>query len=119
MSLEKKTLSELRSIAQSIGIIPDFSIGKEHLLQQIRGHVGDKIKEPIRPIEVNITNMPEKGMSQVQVEKALEPFKELGLVITFPDEQTWHMCCNKKEDSGSMTAGIWGIIQCAKSVVQP
>ncbi len=119
MSLEKKSLSELRSIAQSVGIIPDFGIGKEQLLQQIRGHVGDRIKEPTKPIEVNITNIPDRGLTQEQVKGALEPFKELGLIVTFPGEQTWTMRCNKKEDSGSMTCGIWGIIQCAKAVVQP
>jgi hypothetical protein len=118
MSLDKKNLSELRSIAQSIGVIPDFSIGKEHLLQQIRGHVSKQIEPSQRPIEVNITNIPTNGVTQTQVEEALKGFKELGLTITFPDAQTWSMRCGDKTDSGSMTCGIWAIIGCAREVVK-
>ena len=119
MSLEKKSLTELRGIAQSIGITPDFAVGKDQLLQQIRGHVGDQIKEPVKPIEVNITNIPDKGVTQAQVDEALQGFKELGLIVTFPTHTTWKMTCNKKEDNGNMSCGIWTIVQCARAVVQP
>jgi hypothetical protein len=120
MSLERKTLSELRAIAQSVGIVPDFSVGKDALLQQMRGHVQKQTPLPVQPVQINIVNQPDDRMlTQSQVEEALKDFRNLGLIITFPDAATWAMECSGKKDSGSMTASLWTIIGCAKEVVKP
>lgn len=118
MSLDKKSLTELRSIAQSIGIIPRYDVGKEQLLQDIRGHVSAKIQPPEKPIEVNITNIPDRELAQEDILKALEPFKQFGLIVTFTDDRTWNMECAGKKDSGTMAMGIWNVVQCAKEVVK-
>ena len=119
MTLEKKTIVELRAIAQSVGLVPDFGVSREQLLQDIAQHAGAKIVPPTPPIQVNINFPSEGGMTQVSIRKALENFEPLGLALTFPDERTWHMYCNKRNDSGSMSMSIWSIVQCAKALVQP
>lgn len=118
MSLERKSLTELRGIAQAMGLAPRWDLGKEHLLQEIKLHTGSKIEQPEKPIQVNITGVPDNTpLTTDMVEKALKDFCPLGLHLSFPDERTWAMECNGKKDSGTMAMPIWNVIQCARSVV--
>lgn len=120
MSLQKKTLTELRGIAQAMGIELKWDDGKEHLLQKINLHVAAKVQPPERPIEINIrqdSNNP--TVTPEMLETALRDFKPLGLQVSFPDAHTWELYCNQKRDSGSMYMPLWNIIQCARDVVKP
>lgn len=119
MSIDKKSLTELRSIATSMGIIADWGDDKAHLLQKISLHVGDKIEEPPTPILINIIGNNNPIVTREAIEVALEGFKPLGLVLSFPDGNTWEIYCNRKRDSGSFCMPLWNIIQCAKGVVAP
>jgi hypothetical protein len=120
MSLQKKSLTELRSLAQNMGMLPRLDIGKEHLIQEIQNYAGAKIMTPPRPIEINIKNESANPLvTPEQVEKALDGFKQLGLSVTFPDKDTWEISCNTRKDSGSMYIPLFAIIGCAKELVKP
>ena len=120
MSLGKKSLTELRAIAQSMGMIPRLDIGKEHLIQEIQGHVSAKVQMPPRPIEINIKNDSANPLvTPEQVEKAMEGFKQLGLKVSFPDKDTWELSCNERKDSGSMHIPLFAIVGCARELIKP
>lgn len=116
-SLETKSITELRSLAQNMGLTPDWGMDKPHLLQAIREHVVDKVESPQKQIMVNIPPDMDKALTQDLVEKALEGFKVLGLHVSFPEPGQWEMSCLKKRDSGSMSMGLWSIVNCAKELV--
>lgn len=119
MSLKEKSLTELRSIAQSMGIIPRYDVGKEHLLQQISSHVTERVQAPTKPIEVNIIGgADDRALTQASITEAMKGFAELGLVVTFPDSRTWELSCNGKRDSGTMSMSLWNIVNCAKELVK-
>ena len=121
MTLQKKSLAELRAIAQSVGITPRWDVGKEQLLQDISQHVSVKIAQPEKPIQVNITMPNDQGgmLTPHIVEGLVKGFADLGLSVTFPDERTWEMSCNGKKDSGTMAMSSWSVIQCAKEIIRP
>lgn len=121
MSLDKKSLTEIRSIAQSMGISPRFDIGKEQLLQDISLHVSAKVVQPEKPIQVNITTPNTEGgmLTKESVIEALKGFSDLGLVVSFPDNRTWQLSCNLKRDTGTMSMSMWNVIQCARDVIKP
>lgn len=119
MSLQKKSLTELRTIYQAMGGEVEWGDGKEHLLQKISLHVNAKIQQPEKSIQIDIKQDSNAPVSTPEmIEKALEAFKDLGLHISFPDERTWEIYCNQKRDSGSVYMPIWNIIQCAREVVK-
>ncbi len=118
MSLEKKSLTQLRSIAQSMGIVPDFADDKAQLLQKIAEYTTEKVAEPVRPVQVNINYPAESNvLTQEMIQEAVKPFQDFGLRVSFPDARTWEMHCNDKHDSGTMAMSLWSVVQCAKSVI--
>lgn len=119
MSLQKKSIHELRTIYQAMGGEVLWQDGKEHLLQKINLHVTNKIAQPEKPIQIDIKQDSNAPVSTPEmIEKALEGFKELGLHLSFPDERTWEISCHTKKDSGSVYMPLWNIIQCAREVVK-
>ena len=121
MSLNKKSLIELRGIAQSIGMSLRLDVGKDQLLQEISQHVSAKVQMPEKPIQVNISMPNNQGgtLTQHAIEQSLAGFMDLGLVVTFPDEFTWEIYCNGKRDTGTMAMPMWSIVQCVKEVIKP
>lgn len=118
MSLEKKSLPELRAIAQSMGLGMRTDLDRGALLQQIRLHTMDAAPLPAQPVVLNIQNVPDdRILTPELVEKSLAPFSDLGLRISFPDATTWEMRCGEKKDSGTLSMSLWSVIQCAKSLV--
>lgn len=119
MSLDKKSLTELRSIYQGMGGEVKWDDGKNHLIQKIQLHVAAKVQQPERPIEINIKQDSNAPVSTPEmIEKALEGFKQLGLRLSFPDDRTWEISCHTKKDSGSVFMPLWNIVQCAREVVR-
>ena len=119
MSLNKKTLTELRGIAQNMGLIPRYDVGREQLLQDISMYVAAKVAPPEKPIQINILQGSDTGvLRQDDILHALRGFIELGVNISFPDEHTWMMECNGRQDTGTMSMGMWNVIQCARDIVK-
>lgn len=103
-----KTIHELRTIAQRQGIKFSFSDDAAALAQKIA-----TVQEAVKPLEPIIIPKPEydarlmdkppsKKCAKDSMIKRLQPYIARGLIVTFPDEETWHMQRDKKQDSGTM-----------------
>lgn len=110
MSLESKSIHELRGIAQAIGVKVDWAWNRHKLVQKIEV----KTRPPSKPIP-KISAMPTSG-DQESLIKALRFYS--GLVITFPDESTWQMNYSNKEDSGTMHMPAYAIMDCARRLCE-
>lgn len=119
MTLKAKSLTELRGIAQAMGMNPSWDAGKQKLLDQINDHVAAKINLPDKPIQIEINTTDAPTRDKTEIENALKDFEPLGLRLTFPSTSTWEIYCNGRRDSGSMSIPLWSIIQCAKELVRP
>ena len=117
--IDKKSIIELRGIAQSLGMIPKSSWTREELLNHIKGYTNEKIREPEPSVVINIVNQPDdRNLTQAGVLDALKGFIELGVTVTFPDNATWQIECDGRKDSGSMSMSLWSMIQCVKALMQ-
>lgn len=121
--LQKKTIHELRAIAEGMGVSGVFSKDKLQLVQAIefKQHEVFKKKEnpPPRP-EYDARLMqrpPSKATSQDEILKILDPHTQKGLKVTFPDPETWHMIHGKREDTGSVRIPLRTILGCAEKVM--
>lgn len=120
MALEDESMTKLRSVAQGLGVISNWSDDKTMLLQKIRLHSKKHVEPAPQPIQINIPPQTMgQALTQANITEALAGFKPLGLRIDFPDEFTWELSCNGKRDSGTMHMGMWNVIQCAREVVRP
>lgn len=123
MSLENKTITELRGYAQAMGIKFDWGWDRPRLLREIKSTIDVTLQRPTvsdEPSDQRLRTVPPaRNLSQVEVMKALERFKERGLVVTFPTPDTIYMTHTVvKEDSCSLRVPLRTIIECAKKVLQ-
>lgn len=113
MSLDLKSIHELRGIAQAVGLQVDWGWNKLRLIERIN----NKIMLPLKP-PPKVSDMPKPitGMANTQesVIEALKGFREL--VVTFPMDNGWQLNHGKREDSGSMNIPLFEIVKCARAL---
>jgi hypothetical protein len=120
--LEKKSLTEIRGIASAIGLKVNFGDGKEKLV----GLINDRMKAtvepprfppPLTPVDTRTMDAPPlHRCNRKQIEDALADFIRRGLVVTYPNEDLWHMKLGKREDSGPMRMPLRHIIGVARQL---
>lgn len=117
MSLDKKSLTELRGIAQVLGFKFQWVDSKEKLLDRIQAHVTPAITTPI-PFKSDTPNLSEpEGNNQQAIIDALKAYTDRGLIITFPTPDTWQIYCNSRYDSGHLSTPLRIIAECAKALL--
>lgn len=122
-SLEDRSLTELRAIAQGCGASFDFSTSKAHLLQAIRIKSVDIVPKPdAKPVHIAEperirTIPPSKNVSRETLILILKPFTDRGLKIEF-DGDNWTMRAGKKEDSGNMRVPLRILVRCAEQLLR-
>lgn len=125
-SLDGKSQSELRGIAQSLGIFNDttaWSWDKITLIRKINVAIGNKLYAPIKSDEpddglpVHI-RPPMRNLKQTEVVKALEKFSERGLIYTFPTPDTIQFTFTiTRQANTTLRAPLKDVINCAKAVI--
>lgn len=121
--LENKSLTQLRSIAQGMGVIDIFSKDETKLRQDI----GLKQQElqPVAKIEIAqppydarlMTKAPSKRASRAEIDEALREHVASGLKISFTEEN-WKMSFGVKNDMGTIRMSLRTVIQCANAVMK-
>lgn len=121
--LELKTLSELRGIAQAVGLTLDWSWDKRKLTEKIR----DKIRPTVdgaptisdTPSDSRFRTLPPaRNLPQHEVARALDKYKEQGLVYTFPTKDTVRLTITvTREDSCSLRVPLRTLVNCARKLV--
>ena len=121
MSLDTKSLSELRGIVQALGIKLEWSWTKVELLRKIEKHTAKVLKRPTVSVEPEDQRLrtvpPARALSQAKVWEALKNYRDSGLIVTFPTPDTIYMRFEKREDSCSLRSYLRVIDACAKTVL--
>jgi len=100
--LNEKSLTELRTIAQGLGVEEIFTKSHAHLVQDIEKKHGELIPKEKIVVPVQYKMLPtgdkcDKG----ELMQFLEPYIKRGLKVVIGDE-TWKFSFGKKNDSGTL-----------------
>lgn len=122
MSLHKKSLTDLRAIAQSYSIPDIFKKTDIQLIQAIELKQqaivpSAKIAIPRPEYDARLMDKPPaKSGTRHSVEELLSAHVKAGLHLSFTEEQ-WEMRHGKKSDSGTLRMPLRVILQCAERVM--
>jgi hypothetical protein len=122
MTLLKKSLTDLRAIAQSYSIPDIFQKTNIQLIQAIELKQQDMLPKHVTEIpkpeyDARLMLKPPARMSnRALIEEALQPYIERGLHVSFDDE-TWSMKFGKRSDTGTLRQPLRNILQCAGKVL--
>ena len=104
--LNEKTLTELRTIAQGLGVEEIFSKSTAHLMQDIEKKHGELIPKEKIVIPVEYRTLPTgEIVDKAQLMELLEPYIKRGLKVVISDE-TWRFSRGNKNDSGTLRMPI-------------
>lgn len=124
MTLATTPLYKLRAIAQGYGI-PDIFQKTDVQLRQAIELKQNEVVPKISPAQVAapydarlMTKPPSKRSTKHELLVMLQPLVDLGLVVTFPNEEEWHMRMGKKEDTGTMRQPLRNVLECANRLVK-
>jgi len=116
MTLETKTITELRGIATAIGLKVDFGWDKNKLLGKIQATVDKVIAKPTARIEPKhpkssfiVTTLP-----KAEVCKELDKYKERGLSYSFSGDAVNLTVTKLKHDSCNMRVPLHDLIEAAR-----
>lgn len=121
--LEKKSIHDLRSIAQAFGVDNIFEKEPNILRQEIaikqQSLAAPKPKLPEKPIyDARLMDeAPNKVANPLEIVEVLKPYIHLGLRVEL-GEETWTMNCGLKFDSGTMRMPLKDILNCARRLMQ-
>lgn len=120
--LDQKTLTELRTIAQGLGVSDIFSKSVPELMQDIE----KKHKDLIPPEKIVIpppiydarlmTQQPAMTCNKDELMELLQPFIQRGLKV-FLGEETWRFSFGKKHDTGTLRMPIRIALKKAQEVL--
>jgi len=121
--LQSKSITELRGIAQSMGIADVFQLDKAHLIQEI-----DLKKSAVnKPAPVSVVNSPYDARLMAQAPgkiadkdeamEALQPYVAAGLHVSM-DNERWYFKHGKKSDEGTLRMPLRTILKCAEAVLR-
>lgn len=103
--LEQRSLSEIRGIAQSLGIPDIFSKDAKHLLQDIslKRDLATKPKitlPPLPPFDARMMDKsPSRRSNPKEIVEVLEPYIKLGLKLSFDEHgERWYARYGERTD---------------------
>lgn len=120
--LDNKSLTQLRAIAQGMGVTDIFSKSDTQLRQDIQLKQQElqpkaEIVIPQPPYDARLmTRAPSKRASREEIEDALGEHVAKGLKLSFTEEN-WRMSFGVKNDMGTIRMSLRTVIQCANSVM--
>lgn len=121
--LLKKSLHDLRVMAQAFGVENIFEKDAIHLAQEIEDkHIlaAQELKQDPPPIPQYdarlMTAEPSSRGDMQEIIDLLEPYIKMGLKLSF-SEESWEMHSGKKMDTGSIRMPLRHILNCARNVV--
>lgn len=124
MSLQKKSLTELRGIAQAFSVSDLFQKDKLQLIQAIEMKQqglapAPKIEIPKPEYDARLmTKPPSKKSLRQDAEVLLGPYVARGMSVRFEDnEERWYMAHGKKTDEGTMRMPLRHLLRCAERIM--
>ena len=121
-ALQGKSLTQLRGIAQSMGVSDIFKLDDAQLKQAIelkQGEVFPQLSAPVPKPEYDARLMlrpPAKISPKDEAMTLLQPYIERGLHVRW-DSECWYMSHGKVNDSGSVRIPLRILLRCAERVL--
>lgn len=121
--LLKKSVHDLRIMAQAFGVTDIFEKDQKRLIQDIElkqvANIVPPLELPPRPPYDGrlMTEVPSLTSSPLELTELLEPHIMLGLKLSFQDEH-WFMHYGKREDSGTLRQPLRNILMCAEKLMR-
>lgn len=121
--LRKKSLTELRGIAQAFGVPDIFQKDIMQLAQAIEMKQQAMVPMPVVDIPKPaydarlMTKPPAKRATREEIEPLLQPYLARGMRASF-DEERWYFSCGKKTDEGTLRMPMRTILYCAGKVME-
>lgn len=122
-NLRKKSIHDLRVMAQAFGINDVFSKDQAHLIQEIElKHKPVQIVVQLPPLPAYdarlMTKPPSKRSNAEELVPLLESYIALGLKLSFDDNgERWFMTCGKRNDEGTMRMPLKAVVECARRLL--
>jgi len=121
--LRKKSLTDLRAIAQSYSIPDIFSKTDIQLIQAIELKQQEMLPKHVVEIpkpeyDARLMNKPPSKISHVdEIKELLKPYVERGLHVKF-DHERWYMSHGKKTDEGTLRMPLRSVLNCADQIMK-
>jgi hypothetical protein len=120
--LQKKSISDLRIMAQAFGVSDIFEKDADQLRQAIeiqqQDYVVETVELPPKP-EYDarlMTVAPNSRGDMQEIIDILEPYIKIGLKLSF-DHESWFMEYGKRNDSGTIRMPLRDIMHCADRIM--
>lgn len=121
MSLEEKSIHQLRAIAEGIGLPVDFSLDKTELLTKIRDAARPAAGFPVESTPDKEWDLTNPLLKYGDIHMLTRWMEQEGIVVTL-EATTIRMTRRVgdiiKDDSCSLTAGNRTILQCARKLLE-
>lgn len=120
--LSNKSQTELRGIAQMLGIADVFQKDKTQLIQAIelkQANMGTPAPAPVPQPEYDarlMTKSPAKRSDQASIEDVLKEHIARGLHLSFDDER-WYMQLDRRTDQGTLRMPLRHVLYCANRIM--
>ncbi len=118
MGLDKKNMTELRGIAQSLGVKNVFSLKKSQLIDKIKIKSSEVAADTTPPrVETIIIEIPQEPVREPdRLAEVLSEFISRGLRFNIKDTR-WYMGFVGRTDEGGVDMPIRAIIKCAERLI--
>lgn len=124
-ALSLKSLTELRGIAQSMGVKDIFQKDVKHLAQEILTKQQELTPPPV-PLELLppydarlMTKPPAKRVDPLEAVKLIEPYIKRGLKLEFSENgEHWTMRRGPMMDTGTTRMPMRNFIYCAQKMME-
>jgi len=123
MSLNKKSIHQLRGIAQSYSIPDIFSMDANHLIQAIQLKQQEAVPAPTVQIEQPqydarlMTKPPARLSDEQSIRDILAPYVAMGMKLSF-DHERWYMAHDKRTDEGTLRMPLRVVLRCAEQLMK-
>lgn len=113
----------MRGIAQAVGLKLDWRWDKSKLIRKIKETTDNALNgvptESDEPSDARLRTVPPaRNLPQNDVMKALEKYKERGLIVTFPTPDSIRLTRTiVREDQCSLRVPLRVIVECARRIV--
>ena len=121
--MQWKSLHQLRSVAQGLGVADIFSKTEAQLKQEIeikqRSLFAPETPLPVKPMyDARLMSKPPARISSVsELDVLLEPYKARGLHVHY-DNERWYMQWDKRTDEGPLRMPMRSILKCAETLLK-
>ena len=122
-NLRKKSIHDLRVMAQAFGVNDVFQKDQAHLIQDIElKHKPSTPKIELPPLPAYDARLmkkpPSKKSSVLDLTELMKPYLTSGLKLTFDDNgERWMMRFGERNDEGTMRMPLRSVLECARKLL--